>query len=61
MEEDLLQGEELVAPFRLFLEDLVAFGLAPKTIQRHADDLWALVEQITDRNKDRSLEPRVER
>lgn len=42
LEKDLPPGEELVACFRPFLEELVASDLSPKTIQRHVDDLWAL-------------------
>jgi hypothetical protein len=55
-EKDLLAGEELVARFRPFLEDLVASDLSPKTIQRHVDNLWALGgEIIRDLNEDPSL------
>jgi hypothetical protein len=39
-------GEELVGCFRPFLEDLVASDLSPKTIQKHADNLWALGGEI---------------
>ena len=42
LEKDLQPGEQLVALFRPFLEDLVASDLSPKTIQRHVDNLWAL-------------------
>lgn len=45
-EKDLPPGEELVACFRPFLEDLVASDLSPKTIQRHVDNLWALGGEI---------------
>jgi hypothetical protein len=44
-EKDLPPGEELVARFRPFPEDLVVSGLSPKTIQRHVDNLWAAVEK----------------
>src|SRR5918912_2267538 len=55
-EKDLPPGEELVACFRPFLEDLVASDLAPKTIQRHVDNLWALGgEIIRDLNENPSL------
>ena len=55
-EKDLPPGEKLVACFRPFLEDLVASDLAPKTIQRHVDNLWALGgEIIRDLNESPSL------
>ena len=55
-DKDLPPGEELVARFRPFLEDLVASDLSPKTIQRHVDNLWALGgEIIRDLNEDPSL------
>ena len=55
-EKDLPPGEELVACFRPFLEDLVASDLSPKTIQRHVDNLWALGgEIIRDLNETPSL------
>ncbi len=55
-EKDLPPGEKLVACFRPFLEDLVASDLAPKTIQKHVDNLWALGgEIIRDLNEDPSL------
>jgi hypothetical protein len=55
-EKDLPPGEKLVACFRPFLEDLVASDLAPKTIQRHVDNLWALGgEIIRDLNENPSL------
>ena len=41
-EKDLPAGEQLVACFRPFLEELVASELSPKTIQKHVDNLWAL-------------------
>lgn len=46
MEKDLPPGEKLVDRFRPFLEELVASGLSPKTIQRHVDNLWALGGEI---------------
>jgi hypothetical protein len=45
-ENDVPAGEKLVACFRPFVEDLVASDLAPKTIQKHVDNLWALGGQI---------------
>lgn len=45
-EKDLPPGEELVACFRPFLEELVASDLSPKTIQKHVDNLWALGGEI---------------
>ena len=55
-EKDLPPGEELVACFRPFLEDLVASELSAKTIQRHVDNLWALGgEIIRDLNENPSL------
>ena len=45
-EKDLPPGEKLVARFRPFLEALVASDLAPSTIQRHVDNLWALGGEI---------------
>ena len=45
-EKDLPPGELLVGCFRLFLEELVASGLSPKTIQKHVDNLWALGGEI---------------
>ncbi len=56
LEKDLPPGEKLVACFRPFLEHLAASDLAPKTIQRHVDNLWALGgEIIRDLNEDPSL------
>jgi len=55
-EKDLPPGEKLVARFRPFLEALVASDLAPQTIQRHVDNLWALGgEIIRDLNENPSL------
>ena len=55
-EKDLPPGEQLVACFRPFLEDLVASDLSPKTIQKHVDNLWALGgEIIRDQNETPSL------
>ena len=56
MEKDLPPGENLVACFRPFLEELVASDLSPKTIQKHVDNLWALGgEIIRDLHEDPSL------
>ena len=55
-EKDLPPGEKLVGCFRPFLEALVASDLAPQTIQRHVDNLWALGGQIIrDLNENPSL------
>ena len=55
-EKDLPPGEQLVARFRPFLEDLVTSDLSPKTIQKHVDNLWALGgEIIGDLNENPSL------
>ena len=55
-EKDVPPGEQLVARFRPFLEDLVASDLSPKTIQKHVDNLWALGgEIIRDLNETPSL------
>jgi len=45
-EEDVPPGEDLVACFRPFVEHLVCCDLAPKTIQKHVDNLWALGGEI---------------
>ena len=42
LERDLPPGEQLVALFRPFLEQLAASALSPKTIQKHVDNMWAL-------------------
>jgi len=55
-EKDLPPGDKLVACFRPFLEHLVGSDLAPKTIQKHVDNLWSLGgEIIRDLNEDPSL------
>jgi hypothetical protein len=55
-EKDLPPGEELVICFRPFLEHLVGSELAPKTIQKHVDNLWVLGgEIIRDLNETPSL------
>jgi hypothetical protein len=51
LEQDLPRGEELIVCFRPFIEHLAASGLAPRTIRRHVDNLWALGgELIRDLN-----------
>jgi len=55
-EKDLPPGEKLVICFRPFLEHLVGSELAPKTIQKHVDNLWVLGgEIIRDLNETPSL------
>jgi hypothetical protein len=55
-EKDLPPGEKLVACFRPFLEHLAGSDLAPKTIQKHVDNLWVLGgEIIRDLNQNPSL------
>ena len=56
LEKDLPPGEQLIALFRPFLEDLAASDLSPKTIQKHVDNVWALGgEFIRDLHTDPSL------
>lgn len=56
LEKDLPPGEQLIALFRPFLEYLASSDLAPKTIQKHVDNVWALGgEFIRDLNYDSSL------
>jgi hypothetical protein len=56
LEKDLRPGEQLLALFRPFLQDLVASDLSPKTIQKHVDNVWALGgEFIRDLHSDPSL------
>jgi hypothetical protein len=56
LEKDLLPGEQLLALFRPFLEYLAASNRAPKTIQKHVDNVWALGgEFIRDLHNDPSL------
>src|SRR6266581_1488526 len=55
LEKDLPPGEQLVACFRPFIEHLASSSLSPKTIRRHADNLWLLGgEIIRDLNDDPS-------
>jgi hypothetical protein len=56
LEKDLPPGEQLVDCFRPFLEYLAASDLAPKTIQKHVDNMWALGgEFIRDLNDNPAL------
>jgi hypothetical protein len=56
LEKNLPPGEQLVALFHPFLEHLAASDLSPKTIQKHVDNMWALVgEFIRDLHNDSSL------
>ncbi len=56
VEKDLPPGEQLVSCFRPFIEHLASSNLSPKTIRRHADNLWVLGgEIIRDLNEDPSL------
>ena len=40
--EDVPPGEQLLACFRPFLEQLASSSLSPKTIRKHVDNLWLL-------------------
>jgi hypothetical protein len=56
LEKDLPPGDQLVALFRPFLQQLAASDLSPKTIQKHVDNLWALGgEFIRDLHNNPSL------
>jgi hypothetical protein len=56
LEKDLPPGEQLLACFRPFIEDLASSSLSPKTIRKHVDNLWILGgEIIRDLNQDPSL------
>jgi len=56
LEKDLPPGEQLLACFRPFIEDLASSSLSPKTIRKHVDNLWSLGgEIIRDLNQDPSL------
>src|SRR5436309_15690946 len=51
-EKDLPPGEKLVASFRPFLEYLASSDLSPKTIKKHADNMWMMGgELIRDLNE----------
>ena len=56
LEKDLPPGEQLLACFRPFIEDLTSSSLSPNTIRKHVDNLWMLGgEIIRDLNQDPSL------
>jgi len=56
LEKDLPPGEQLLACFRPFIEQLASSSLSPKTIRRHVDNLWVLGgEIIRDLHEDPSL------
>ena len=56
LERDLPAGEQLLACFRPFIEQLTFSKLSPKTIRRHVDNLWLLGgEIIRDLHGDSSL------
>ncbi len=56
LEKDLPPGEQVLALFRPFLENLAASDLSPTTIQKHVDNMWALGgEFIRDLHSDSSL------
>jgi hypothetical protein len=56
LEKDLPPGEQLLACFRPFIEQLASSSLSPKTIRRHVDNLWLLGgEIIRDLHEDPSL------
>jgi hypothetical protein len=42
VEKDIPPGEQLIACFRPFLEQLVSSDLSRKTIRKHIDNLWVL-------------------
>jgi hypothetical protein len=59
LEDDLPPGEQLVACFRPFLEHLAISEKSKKTIQEHADNMWALGgEFISELNYDPTLRNR---
>ena len=56
LDKDLPPGQELVVCLRPFLDHLASSSLSPKTIGRHAGNLWLLGgEIIRDLNYDPSL------
>ena len=56
LEKDLPPGEQLLARFRPFIEQLASSSLSPKTLRRHVDNLWLQGgEIIRDLNADPSL------
>jgi len=46
IENDLPPGEQLLACFRPFIQQLASSGLSPNTIRRHVDNLWSLGGEI---------------
>ena len=46
VEQDLPPGEQLLACFRPFIEQLASSSLSPKTIRKHVDNLWLLGGEI---------------
>lgn len=46
IEKDLPPGEQLLACFRPFIQQLASSGLSPNTIRRHVDNLWSLGGEI---------------
>jgi hypothetical protein len=46
LEKDLPPGEQLLACFRPFIEQLASSSLSPKTIRKHVDNLWMLGGEI---------------
>jgi hypothetical protein len=56
LDKDIPPGQQLLVLFRPFLKYLAASDLAPKTIQKHVDNMWALGgEFIRDLHSDSSL------
>ena len=52
VERDIPPGEQLIACFRPFLEQLVSSDLSRKTIRKHIDNLWVLGgELVRDMNE----------
>ena len=43
---DIAPGQRIVACFTPFLLHLLSFGLSPKTLRVHRDNLWALGGEI---------------
>lgn len=58
-EADVAAGEKMVACFKPFIVHLSGLGLSPKTVRKHADNLWILGgELIRDLNETPSLRRR---
>lgn len=47
--EDVPYGEQLVAEFEPFVTALASSTLAPATVRRHVDNLWALGGELVRR------------